>query len=73
VPLQQVIDIEKEKRRLQNELETAKSHQITLEKKIKNKQFTSNAPEHVVNATKEKINFNREKIKKIKDFIASLK
>lgn len=72
VPLQQVIDVEKEKARLQNELASLEKLQGSLRKKIGNEKFMSKAPEQIIAKTKEKVSANQEKIKKIMEFIASL-
>ena len=65
IPMGQLVDIAKELERIGKELEKARKNLESLEKKLSNENFTSRAPEAVVNA-------EREKAKKAADLIAAL-
>ena len=65
IPLDQLIDIEKELERIAKELEKARKNLASVEGKLKNENFVSRAPENVVNA-------EREKAEKAKALIAQL-
>ncbi len=54
LPLDQLVDVEKEKARLDKELEKAKKNLASLEAKLKNENFTARAPENVVEAERKK-------------------
>ena len=54
LPLEGVIDIEKEKKRLGEKLENIRAEFKRIEAKLKNKNFVSKAPKDVVAKTKEK-------------------
>lgn len=54
VPLSGLVDIEKEKERLQEELENKRGYIKGLEKKLDNDDFVENAPDEVVEQTREK-------------------
>ncbi len=55
IPLFELLDIEKEKERLQNEMKKLTVEIERLEKKLSNEQFVSKAPEKVVAAEREKL------------------
>ena len=55
MPLSELIDIDKERERIEKEIIRVKTDIERLEQKLSNTQFTSKAPEHVVNAEREKL------------------
>ena len=61
----QLVDIAKEQERISKELDKARKNLASLNGKLSNENFTSRAPEAVVNA-------EREKAKKAADLIAAL-
>ena len=60
------IDIEKEKQRLQKEIERLERNIIGSESKLSNEKFISNAPENIVQFEKEKIESMKESLLKVK-------
>jgi len=54
IPLQKLIDIEEEKNRLKKRLTKIKIELVTSQKKLKNRDFLSRAPEEVIMKEKEK-------------------
>ena len=65
IPMGQLVDIAKEQERIGKELEKARKNLASLNGKLSNENFTSRAPEAVVNA-------EREKAKKAADLIVAL-
>jgi len=55
IPLSQLVDIEKERERIAREVAKVKSEIERTLQKLQNEQFTAKAPEHVVNAEREKL------------------
>lgn len=54
IPMGQLVDVAKELDRIEKELEKARKNLAALEGKLNNENFTSRAPEAVVNAEREK-------------------
>jgi valyl-tRNA synthetase len=73
VPLGDVVDVEEEIERLQNELEYNKGFLNNVMKKLSNERFVQNAPEKVVNMEKKKKEDAESKIKTLEERIKSLK
>ncbi len=73
MPLENVIDIEKEAARLQKELNQAKKQLASLEKKLANKKFIANAPLEVVKKEKNKFTVYKNKISEIKEQLNNIK
>jgi valyl-tRNA synthetase len=72
LPLAGLIDVEKERGRLEKELDEAKKYLEILESKLGNKSFLQNAPKELVAGEKEKLELQKEKVKKIKEQLKSL-
>lgn len=72
IPLESVLDFEKEKKRLRKELEQNEQFLKTIKVKLQNQKFVSSAPEEIVQKEKEKLTFQKEKIQKIKAFIKTI-
>jgi valyl-tRNA synthetase len=66
MPLAELVDIGKERERLDRDIVKTNADIALVEKKLANKQFTSKAPENVVIA-------EREKLAKLRAFLANLK
>jgi valyl-tRNA synthetase len=73
LPLAGLIDIEKERTRLQKELTEVEKYLTVLEKKLANKDFLAHAPAEIINNEKEKLKLQKEKVKKIKEQMRWLK
>ncbi|MBI5072023.1 valine--tRNA ligase [Candidatus Falkowbacteria bacterium] len=72
LPLAGLIDVPKEKARLEKELSEAEKYLGVLENKLFNKAFLANAPKELVAGEKEKLKLQKEKVQKIKDQLKSL-
>ncbi len=70
IPLSEVVDFEKEKLRLQGELEKTKGEIDRLVKKLSNESFVAKAPEAVVNGEKAKLKSYNEKAESLMAEIA---
>jgi len=66
------VDVEAEKERITKELEYAKGFATSIEKKLSNERFVSNAPEAVVAKEKEKLADGIERIRILEESLASL-
>jgi len=55
MPLAELVDVEKERERVSKEIAKVKGDVERVEQKLSNEQFTSKAPEHVVNAERDKL------------------
>ena len=55
VPLVGLVDLDEERRRLRKELETAQAELDRAQRKLGNEQFVAKAPEHVVQAERDKV------------------
>jgi valyl-tRNA synthetase len=72
LPLAGLIDVAKEKTRLEKDLGEAEKYLAILKNKLDNKSFVANAPKELVAAEKEKARSQEEKVKKIKEQVKSL-
>ena len=72
MPLAELVDLEKEKARIQKELGQKKGQLAGLEAKLSNPGFLSKAPEQVVAAEKERAETLRALIAKLEESAASL-
>jgi len=72
LPLAGLIDVAKEKARLEKELAEAEKYLEVLENKLSNKAFIANAPKELVAGEKEKLKLQKEKVNKIKEQLKSL-
>lgn len=73
LPLAGLVDVDKEKARLGKDLAEAEKYLAVLENKLANKSFTANAPKELVEGEEGKMAAQREKIKKIKEQVKSLR
>ncbi len=72
VPLEGILDKDKELDKLNKELESAKKFSVSLEKKLSNEKFVNNAPDNVVAFEREKLKNQHETIEKCTKAIAEL-
>jgi len=73
LPLEGLIDIDKEQKRLNQEEEKLTKYISVLEKKLGSKGFIDKAPENIVQKEKDKLNEVKEKLDKLKHQIKDLK
>ncbi|HSR89456.1 MAG TPA: valine--tRNA ligase [Candidatus Udaeobacter sp.] len=67
------VDSEKEKPRLEKEIQEIKKYVGGLENKLSNKEFVQNAPKEVVEKEKTKLNEAKAKLEKLEEQLANLK
>ena len=72
VPLEGVIDIQKEKQRITGQIKELKSFLKQKEVRLKNKAFLNNAPKEIVEIEKEKAAELKERVAKLEDVISAL-
>jgi valyl-tRNA synthetase len=72
IPLEGIVDIDAEKRRLQKEINRIESLLKSTRDKLKNQNFISKAPKEIVEKEKEKERHNKERLEKLKSNIAAL-
>jgi valyl-tRNA synthetase len=72
IPLEGIVDVEKERKRLKEELEQAEKYSTGINKKLSNKKFIQNAPTEIKEKEKEKLDFQKNKIEKIKKYLKNL-
>lgn len=72
MPLHELIDAEKEKARLNKELDNLKGFEKTLQGKLKNEGFLKSAPKEVVLKENKRLAETRESIKKIETELSQL-
>ena len=72
MPLNELVDLDKERERLQKELDNALNMVKRTEGKLSNESFVARAPEAVVNAEKEKLEKYREMAAKLEENLKAL-
>nr|WP_320117493.1 valine--tRNA ligase [uncultured Marinifilum sp.] len=73
IPLGDLVDIEEELKKMEEELKYTKGFLISVQKKMSNERFVNNAPAKVVEMEKKKMADAEAKIKVLEDRIASMK
>ncbi len=73
MPLNDLVDLEKERERIAKELAKAKENLARIEGKLRNEAFVSKAPEAVVNAERDKAEKARALIAKLEESAAGMK
>ncbi|MBQ1674954.1 MAG: valine--tRNA ligase, partial [Oscillospiraceae bacterium] len=73
MPLSELVDLEKERQRIEKELAKAKDNLARIEGKLRNESFVSKAPEAVVNAEREKAEKAKALIAKLEESAAGMK
>lgn len=72
IPLEGLIDLDRERERIQKEIIHAKTMIESIEKKLANDSFTNRAPKNVVDIEREKLKNFRENLEKLEKNLASL-
>ena len=72
IPLSQNINVAEEKDRLKKDLEYNKGFLVSVQKKLSNERFVSNAKPEVLEIEKKKLSDTEAKIKAIEEQLASL-
>jgi valyl-tRNA synthetase len=72
MPLEGIIDIEKEKKRLSKDLEETERFLGSIEKKLHNKAFIDRAPEDIVKSERQKAAVQKDKISRIRENMQNL-
>ncbi|MBL7149825.1 MAG: valine--tRNA ligase, partial [Candidatus Cloacimonetes bacterium] len=70
--LEGLIDIEKEKKKLEKQLAKLENELKVISGKLKNKKFMENAPEHIIIKEKEKFEEVKTKFEKVKEILFGL-
>ncbi|MFW5980934.1 MAG: valine--tRNA ligase, partial [Halanaerobiaceae bacterium] len=73
LPLEGMVDIDKEIRRLEKEISEVKSEIKRAEGKLANEGFVNKAPEHLVEAEREKVEEYTEKMERLRERLQELK
>jgi valyl-tRNA synthetase len=73
IPLDQIIDVEKEKQRIIKEIEKLKTSTNEINKRLKNKTFLERASTNVVEKDKQRLKEFKLKIETLSDIIKNLK
>jgi valyl-tRNA synthetase len=73
VPVEGAVDVEAERKKIQEELEYTRGFLKSVEKKLSNERFVNNAPEQVVAVEKAKQADAQSKIEVLQASLASLK
>ena len=73
IPLSELVDLEKEKARLQGEKDKAEQNLQRILGKLQNESFVSKAPAHVVEAEREKAEKARQLIAKLEENLKNMK
>jgi len=72
IPMEQLIDFEKERARLNKEQAALQKEVSLLEGKLANENFTGRAPANVVDAERDKLQKAKEKLVKVEEAVAAL-
>jgi valyl-tRNA synthetase len=72
IPMQSMVDIEAEKRRVQKEIEQLQSEVVRLEGRLNDEAFLSKAPAQVVDKERANLAGKQEKLDKLKEHLAHL-
>jgi valyl-tRNA synthetase len=72
VPLEGVIDIEKERERLEKEINRLKGSLAGIDKKLSNEKFVSNAPKEVVEKEKAKQKDWSKNLEKLQEILSNI-
>ncbi len=72
IPLEGLVDTEKEKERLQKEIDNLSKYIASLKGKLSNKKFVQNAPEAVVEGEKKKLSDSKTRLKQMEEQLKNL-
>jgi valyl-tRNA synthetase len=73
IPLAELVDLDKEKKRIEDDLDATKKFIVSIEARLGNKEFVGKAPAKVVEGEKAKLVEAQEKIKKLNDQLKVLR
>ncbi len=73
LPMDDLIDREAERKRLEKELESAKKQLATVESKLSNETFMSKAPQNVIDGVRQNGEKLKEKVQRIEEALEGLK
>jgi valyl-tRNA synthetase len=73
IPIDSMVDIEAEKKRLEKELEEVTNNAERLEKRLNDENFLSRAPEHVVQKEKERLDQSRDRMGRLSQQLEKFK
>lgn len=72
VQLKDIIDLDKERERITTELEKIETELGKVQEQLKNKMFLKKAPEEIITSMKEKKDFYKDKIQKLKKLLKNI-
>lgn len=72
IPLEGVIDIEKESKKMREELIASNNFLEKIKKQLENKNFLANAPKEIIEKEKEKMKNLKNKIKELKKYLIDI-
>ncbi len=72
IPMEELVDLEKERARLQKELSACEKEIASLNGKLANEKFVSKAPANVVEAERQKLQKAQERLGKIQESLSAL-
>ena len=72
MPMDDLVDREKERQRLEKEKLGCEKEIASLTGKLQNEKFVSRAPQNVVDAEREKLARAKERLKKVEESLAAL-
>ncbi len=72
IPLKGIIDIEKEKIRIETEMNDLKEHIIKIQKRLENEDFIRKAPKEVIYENEKKLRDFNEKFERLKTYLEHL-
>ena len=72
VPLEGVIDVDRERGRMENEIGRLAGVLTGVEKRLANEKFVANAPEHVVNTARENARQLQDQVQKLREKLVGL-
>jgi len=72
MPLSELVDIEKERERVDKEIAKTKDYISQVEQKLSNEQFTAKAPGHVINTEREKLEKLRALLENLQESLKNM-
>jgi valyl-tRNA synthetase len=72
MPMAELVDLQKERERIEKELKKAREDLARTEAKLSNESFTSKAPAHVVNAERERVEKTKALIENLEESLKGL-
>ena len=72
IPLEEIIDLEKEQKRTEKEIDRLEGFLKSINGKLNNEQFVKNAPDDVVKRERDKRQDTENSLQKLKDILKEL-